>query len=73
MTYYRKALDVQNTPPLVDPLQAIAQLYEIRGDISGAIAAKKEEAYIIENQWQITGAELNAVLRDIDRLEKLIK
>ena len=73
MTYYRKALDVQNTPPLVDPLQAIAQLYEIRGDISGAIAAKKEEAYIIENQWQITGEELNAVLRDIDRLEKLIK
>jgi tetratricopeptide (TPR) repeat protein len=70
MAYYRKALDVQNTPPLVDPLQAMAQLCEIRGDIQGAIAARKEEAEIIENQWKITGEELNCVLRDIDRLEK---
>jgi len=73
MTYYRKALDVQKTPPLVDPLQAMAQLCEIRGDISGAIAARKEEADIIENQWKITGEELDCVLRDIERLEKLKK
>lgn len=70
MTYYRKALDVQKTPPLVDPLQAMAQLCEIRGDIPGAIAARKEEADIIENQWNITGEELDCVLRDIERLGK---
>lgn len=69
LKYYRKALDVQKIPPLLDPLQAIAQLCEIRGDIQGAIAAKREEAYRIENQWHISGEELDAVLRDIHRLE----
>lgn len=67
---YRKALDVQKTPPLVDPLQAIAQLCEIRGDLAAAIAAKREEAEIIENQWKISGEELDSVIRDIQRLEK---
>lgn len=69
MHCYRKALDIQNTPPLVDPLQAMAQLCEIRGDYAGAIAARREEADLIENQWQITGEELDCVLRDIQRLE----
>ena len=70
MSYYRKALDVQKEPPLVDPLQAMAQLCEIRGDIPGALAAKREEANIVENKWHITGEELDAVLRDIQRLER---
>ena len=39
MVYYRKALDVQKDPPMLDPLQAMAQLCEIRGDIPGALAA----------------------------------
>lgn len=70
MIYYRKSLDVQKNPPLLDPLQAMAQLCEIRGDISGAIAARREEADRIENQWHISGEELDTVLRDIQRLEK---
>ena len=73
MEYYRKALDVQKEPPLVDPLQAMAQLCEIRGDISGAIAARREEAEIIEKQWKITGEELDCVLRDIERLERVMR
>ena len=70
MDYYRKALDVQKEPPLLDPLQAMAQLCEIRGDIPGALAARREEAERIETQWHISGEELDAVLRDIQRLEK---
>ena len=70
MEYYRKALDVQKEPPMLDPLQAMAQLCEIRGDIPGALAARREEADRIENQWHITGEELDMVLRDIQRLEK---
>ena len=70
MSYYRRALDVQKEPPLVDPLQAMAQLCEIRGDIPGALAAKREEADRIENQWHVSGEELDCVLRDIKRLEK---
>lgn len=71
LKYYRKALDIQKAPPLLDPLQAIAQLCEIRGDIPGAIAARREEAERIQTQWNISGEELEAVLRDIQRLEKL--
>lgn len=72
--YYRKALDVQKEPPLLDPLQAIAQLCEICGDIPGAIAARKEEAERIRTQWHITsGEELDIVLRDITRLEKKLQ
>ena len=70
MDYYRKALDVQKEPPMLDPLQAMAQLCEIRGNIPGALAARTEEAERIENQWHITGEELDMVLRDIERLKK---
>ena len=70
MDCYRKALVVQKEPPLLDPLQAMAQLCEIRGDIAGALAARTEEADRIENQWHIAGEELDAVLRDIQRLER---
>ena len=73
MDYYRKALDVQKEPPLLDPLQAMAQLCEIRGDIPGALAARREEADRIENQWHISGEELDMVLRAIARLEKKLK
>ncbi len=73
MAYYRRAMDVQKSPPLVDPLQAMAQLCEIRGDICGAIKAKREEAACIENEWHISGEELDAVYRDILRLEKKLK
>ena len=70
MVYYRKALDVQKDPPMLDPLQAMAQLCEIRGDIPCALAARREEADRIENQWHISGEELDMVIRDIQRLEK---
>jgi transcriptional regulator with XRE-family HTH domain len=70
MDYYRKALEVQKNPPMLDPLQALAQLCEIRGDIPGALSARREEADRIENQWHISGEELDMVLRDIARLEK---
>lgn len=73
MEYYRKALDVQKEPPMLDPLQAMAQLCEIRGDIPGALSARREEADRIENQWKITGEELDCVLRDIERLERMLR
>ena len=73
IVHYRKALDSQDCPPLVDPLQAIAQLCEIKGNIAGAIAARREEAELIEHQWKITGEEHDAVLREIERLEKRLR
>lgn len=73
MNYYRKAVTVQKEPPMCDPFQAMAQLCEIRGDIHGALAARREEADCIENQWHISGEELDVVLRDIQRLESKLK
>lgn len=73
MNYYRKAVTVQKEPPMCDPFQAMAQLCEIRGDIAGALAARREEADCIENQWHISGEELDMVLRDIQRLESKLK
>ena len=72
MAYYRKAMDVQKAPPMLDPLQAMAQLCEIRGDIPGALAVRREEADRIAYQWNISGEELDMVLRDIQRLEKKV-
>ncbi len=73
MRYYRKALDVQKEPPLLDPLQAMTQLCEIRMDYAGAVAAKKEEARRLQAQWNIvSGEELDCVLREIARLEKML-
>lgn len=73
MDYYRKALAVQKEPPMLDPLQAMAQLCEIRGNIQGALDARREEADRIQNQWHISGEELDMVLRDIQRLEKKLR
>ena len=70
MDYYRRALNVQKAPPMLDPLEAMAQLCEIRGDIRGALDAKKEQADRTENQWHISGEELDMIYRDIARLEK---
>ena len=70
MAHYRKAMDVQKESILVDPLQSMAQLCEIRWDINGAIAARQEEANLLEKHWNISGEGLDCMLRDIQRLEK---
>lgn len=70
MAHYRKAMDVQKESILVDPLQSMAQLCEIRWDINGAIAARQEEANLLEKHWNISGEGLDCILRDIQRLEK---
>ena len=36
-------------------------------------ALRREEADRIENQWHISGEELDMVIRDIQRLEKKLK
>ena len=71
MTYYRKALEVQKAPRLLDPCEAMAQLCEIRGDHKGAIAALKEQLELMEEEWHITeGESVDAISREIARLEK---
>lgn len=68
--YYRKAIDIQNAPRLVDPIEALAQYYEIKGDYAAAIQTLKEELQVFESEWNFsTGETADAVRRHIARLE----
>lgn len=70
-TYYRKALDIQKAPRYVDPIEALAQLYEMQGDYAGSIAAWKEELELFDKEWNFTtGETADVVRRQIARLEK---
>lgn len=70
-SYYRKAIDIQAAPRLVDPFEALAQYYEIKGDYASAIATLKEELDAFDKEWHFTtGETADLVMRHIARLEK---
>ena len=70
-SYYRRAIDVQKAPRFVDPIEALAQYYEIRGDYGAAIQTLQEELRIFETEWNFTtGETADIVRRHIARLEK---
>ena len=72
IAYYRKALDQQKAPRYTDACESIAQVCEIRGDISGAINAYEEELELFRTEWSFTeGETADKVRREIDRLRKL--
>lgn len=74
IAYYRKALEVQKQPPLLDPLEAIAQLEEIRGHFHAALEAKLEQLEWMEKGYQLTtGEEVESVRREIARLKARIE
>lgn len=72
LPYFRKALDVQTAPRYCDPIESIAQVYELLGDIPAAIAAWQEELELLEKEWNTTtGETADAVRRQITRLKAL--
>ena len=75
VAYYRKALDAMTPPRWADPIESIAQVHELTGDIPAAIAAWREELSIFETDWGFTtGETADSVHRHIARLEaKLAK
>lgn len=69
--YYRKAIDVQNAPRLVDPFEALAQYYETKGDYLSAVHILREELDVFDKEWHFTtGETADVVHRHIERLEK---
>ena len=69
--YYRKAIDVQKSPRFVDPIEALAQYYEVKGDYAAAIRTLQEELAVFETEWNFTtGETADVVRRHIQRLEK---
>lgn len=72
--YYRKALEVQRAPRLVDPYEALAQFYERIGNYQAAINVLKEELEVFEKEWNFTdGESADIVRREITRLEKKLQ
>lgn len=70
LAYYRKANDIQPAPRYCDPIEAIAQYHEMRGEYELAIAALNEELEIFKNEWNFTAGETaDMVHRQIERLK----
>ena len=72
--YYRKALIVMAPPRWCDPIESIAQVCELMGDIPAAIAAWQEELHLFETEWDFTtGETADVVHRNIARLEEKLR
>lgn len=70
---YIKTMELQEKPRLVDPLVALAQVYEMEGEISKAIEAQEEKIKILKEEHEVfTGELIDEALREIKRL-KIIK
>lgn len=70
---YRVSFNLMEAPHYTDPLDSLAKVCEMAGDIEGAIAARKYELEIGEKEWNDTvGESVDAIHREIARLEKLL-
>ena len=73
LEYYRRAVECQAPPRYVDPFESMAQVYQIVGDIPGALSALREELTVLADDWQCTeGETVDKLRREIDRLEGLL-
>ena len=70
--YYKKSIPLQTRPRFTDCEDAISQIYEIQGNIPGAIEMQKAVRAIIVEDWTTEGEAVDAVDREIERLQKLL-
>ena len=72
---YEKALALSPRPRFTDPVNAIAQLYEIQGQYEKAMEFYQKEIEIVREDWNETqGEAIDEPLRNIARLkEKMAK
>lgn len=69
---YRRAIGLQTAPHEEDPIDSLAQVCEMDGDIAGALDARREQLRIAAEEWQDTAGEsVDAIRRELLRLEKL--
>lgn len=70
---YRHAISLMKTPRYADPIDSLAKVCEIDGDIAGAIAARQLELEIAEQEWgDSSGESVDSIRREIQRLENLL-
>lgn len=71
--HYKRSIDLLSVPRYADPIDSLAQACEMDGDIKGAIAARKFELEVSENEWgDTTGESVDHIHREIARLERLL-
>lgn len=70
---YKISFDLMDAPHYTDPLDSLAKVCEMAGDIEGAIATRKYELEISEKEWNDTvGESVDVIRREIARLEKQV-
>lgn len=70
---YRRAIDLLTVPRYEDPVDSLAQVCEMDGDITGALAARREQLYISMEDWgDSSGESVDYIRREIARLERRI-
>ncbi len=70
--HYRSAIGLMAVPRYTDPIDSLAKVCEMDGDISGAIEARRLELEVLTKEWgDTTGEGVDSVKREIARLEKL--
>lgn len=67
---YEKSFELQAQPRYTDSLEAIAHIYEIKGEYKKAIEAYRRIIELLKTDWNITfGATVNKYLQKIDELK----
>lgn len=71
IAYYRRAMDMQKAPKMVDPLEAIAQVCKYTGNRTLAMEALEEDIRILNTQWDThTGESIDRLHRRIRQLQE---
>lgn len=69
---YRKAMTLRARPRLIDCEEAVAHIYEIQGNYSGAIEMFRQALQITREDWTTEGETVDWLIREIHRLEELL-
>lgn len=66
---YEKSFELQEVPRFTDSLEAIAHIYEIKGEYQKSISAYHRIIELLKTDWNVTfGATVNKYLQKIDDL-----
>ena len=71
LPYFKACQPMRPSPRFTDCEDAISQIYEILGDIDGAIEAQKQMLQVTQEDWTTEGELVDSIHRNIKRLEAL--
>ena len=69
ISHYEKSFELQEAPRFTDSLEAIAHIYEIKGEYQKSISTYHRIIDLLKTDWNVTfGATANKYLQKIDEL-----